>query len=70
MNIMNLFFDAMSRAQYFRSFPKTVAYLEKFFKHPDTEESKKLPSKGFQFFRGQAVIGHTLQNLKNFRYGN
>ena len=49
MNIIVFCFDAISRAQFFRSYPKTSKYLEKYF---DDRQNKNLPSKGYQFFRG------------------
>jgi hypothetical protein len=50
--------DTISRRQFFRSYPKTAAYLEKFYntKHPEHDSA---PSKGYQFFRGQSYVGYT-----------
>jgi len=44
MNVIVFCFDAISRAQFFRSYPKTSKYLEKYF---DDTQNKELQSKGF-----------------------
>ena len=44
---MTLAFDAISRREFFRTFPKTVEYLEKFYQTEDKKKSDKLTSKGF-----------------------
>ena len=44
MSIMILLFDAVSRREFFRSFPKTVEFMEKFY---DPNQNKKLPTRGF-----------------------
>ena len=74
MGVIHILIDAVSRANFFRKFPKSVEYLEKFYQH-DELYSKiesgefKEAAVGFQFFKGQASAQNTNTNFRLIRYG-
>ena len=46
MSFLILFIDTVSRAHFFRSFPKTANYMEKFY-GPKALKNKKIKTIGF-----------------------
>ena len=58
--------DAFSRVHSFRKWPKTVAWIERYFRS-DLEQSQ-LGS--YQFFKFHALRGYTFPNLVAGMYGN
>ena len=66
-NVMVMFFDTISRAHFFRKFPKTIKFLNKFSKYETNYKKKSLTI--FQFFKFNSINTYTLPNLKAAYYG-
>ena len=66
-NILILFFDTLSRAHFFRKFPKTIHFLNKFTKY-ETKYLKKNMTV-FQYFKYNSLNTFTLPNLIASYYG-
>ena len=66
-NVIVMFFDTLSRAHFFRKFPKTVSFLNKFSKY-ETNFSKKKTTI-FQFFKYNSIKPITTPNIRAAYYG-
>ena len=66
-NVIVLFFDTISRAHFFRKFPKTISFLNKFSRYETHFTKKKLTI--FQFFKYNSVYFSTYPNLRAAYYG-
>ena len=62
-NILIIFIDAVSRAHMYRTMPKTVKWLEKYYNNEDRN------IESFQFFRFHSTDDFTIVNLKPLYYG-
>ena len=61
-NFIIMFFDTISRAHFFRKFPKTISFLNKFSKYEKNFSKKKKTI--FQFFKYNSIKAYTNPNLK------
>ena len=61
-NVIVMFFDTISRAHFFRKFPKTIYFLNKFSKYETNFSKKKITV--FQFFKYHSIGTYTIPNLK------
>jgi hypothetical protein len=66
-NVIVMFFDTISRAHFFRKFPKTISFLNKFSRYDTNLKKKKLTI--FQFFKYNSVYFYTYPNLRAAYYG-
>lgn len=66
-NVIVMFFDTISRAHFFRKFPKTIFFLNKFSKYETNFSKKKMSI--FQFFKYNSINTYTDPNLKAAYYG-
>jgi hypothetical protein len=66
-NVIIMFFDTISRAHFFRKFPKTISFLNKFSRYEKNFSKKKMTI--FQFFKYNSIKGYTDPNLKAAYYG-
>ena len=66
-NVIVMFFDTISRAHFFRKFPKTISFLEKFFKYEKNKEKKNMTI--FQYFKYHSLNTYTDPNLIAAYYG-
>ena len=66
-NVIVMFFDTISRAHFFRKFPKTISFLNKLSKY-ETNFSKKNQTI-FQFFKYNSLNYYTDPNLRATYYG-
>ena len=66
-NVIVMFFDTISRAHFFRKFPKTVSFLDKFSRYETNFKKKNLTI--FQFFKYNSVNYYTYPNLRAAYYG-
>jgi len=66
-NVIIIFFDTISRAHFFRKFPKTISFLNKFSRYETNFKRKKLTI--FQFFKYNSVYFYTYPNLRAVYYG-
>ena len=66
-NVILMFFDTMSRAHFFRKFPKTISFLNKFSRYETNFSKKKMTI--FQFFKYNSINTYTDPNLKAAYYG-
>ena len=66
-NIIVMFFDTISRVHFFRKFPKTSSFLNKFSRYEPDSSKKKLSI--FQFFKYNSIKGFTGQNLRSAYFG-
>jgi hypothetical protein len=62
-----MFFDTISRAHFFRKFPKTISFLNKFSRYETDFKKKKLTI--FQFFKYNSIYYYTYPNLRAVYYG-
>ena len=62
-----MFFDTLSRAHFFRKFPKTVSFLNKFSLYETNFSKKKMTF--FQFFKYHSIKPYTNPNLRAAYYG-
>ena len=66
-NILILYFDTVSRAHFFRKFPKTVNFLNKFSRYEDNISKKDMTI--FQYFKYNSIRPYTDPNTKAAYYG-
>ena len=66
-NVVVMFFDTLSRAQFFRKFPKTISFFNKFSKYEPNFSKKKMNI--FQFFKFNSIKPYTDPNLRAVYYG-
>jgi hypothetical protein len=66
-NVIIMFFDTISRAHFFRKFPKTISFLNKFSRYEKNFSKKKMTI--FQFFKYNSINTFTDPNLKAAYYG-
>ena len=66
-NILIIFIDTLSRAHFFRKFPKTTYFLDKFSKYEKNPLRKKMTV--FQYFKYNSINTYTDPNLKAIYYG-
>ena len=66
-NVLVIFFDTISRAHFFRKFPKTIHFLEQFTKYEKNYKKKKMTI--FQFLKYHSVNTFTNPNLKAAYFG-
>lgn len=66
-NILIMFFDTLSRTHFFRKFPKTIKFLEKFSKYEPNPFKKNMAV--FQYFKYNSINTYTDPNLKAIYYG-
>ena len=62
-----MFFDTLSRAHFFRKFPKTIKFLNKFSKYETNNSKKKMSI--FQFLKYNSINTYTGPNLIASYYG-
>ena len=67
-NVLILFFDTLSRAHFFRKFPKTVKFLDKFTKYETNIKKKKMTT--FQYLKYNSINTFTSPNLIASYYGS
>lgn len=67
-NVIVMFFDTISRAHFFRKFPKTISFLNKFSRYETHYTKKKLSI--FQFFKYNSIKFYTYPNLRAAYYGS
>ena len=56
-NVIIMFFDTISRAHFFRKFPKTISFLNKFSRYEKNFSKKKMTI--FQFFKYNSIKAYT-----------
>ena len=66
-NVLVMFFDTLSRAHFFRKFPKTINFFEQFFKYEINKEKKNMTI--FQYFKYHTLNTYTDPNLIAAYYG-
>ena len=66
-NVIVMFFDTISRAQFFRKFPKTISFINKFSRYEKKFSKKKITF--FQFFKYNSIKPYTDPNLRAVYYG-
>ena len=66
-NVIVMFFDTLSRAHFFRKFPKTTKFLNDFSRYETNYNKKKLTI--FQFFKYNSINTFTNPNLRAAYYG-
>ena len=66
-NVIVMFFDTISRAHFFRKFPKTISFLNKFSRYETNFSKKKMTI--FQFLKYNSINTYTDPNLKAAYYG-
>ena len=66
-NILIMFFDTISRAHFFRKFPKTIKFLNKFSKYETNYSKKKMSI--FQYLKYNSINTYTAPNLIASYYG-
>lgn len=67
-NVILMFFDTISRAHFFRKFPKTVSFLNNFTRYETNLKKKNITV--FQFFKYNSVYYYTHPNLRAVYYGS
>lgn len=67
-NVIVMFFDTISRAHFFRKFPKSSSFLNKFSRYETNFKKKNLTV--FQFFKYNSVYFYTYPNLRAAYYGS
>jgi hypothetical protein len=66
-NVLVMFFDTVSRVQFFRKLPKTIKFLNKFTEYEINPIKKKINI--FQYFKYHSLNTYTDPNLKAAYYG-
>ena len=66
-NFLIFFFDTISRAHFFRKFPKTINYLEQYVKYERNYKKKNITI--FQFLKYHSLNTFTNPNLKAAYFG-
>ena len=66
-NVIVMFFDTISRAHFFRKFPKTISFLNNFTRYETNFKKKKFTI--FQFFKYNSVYYYTHPNIRAVYYG-
>ena len=66
-NVIVMFFDTVSRAHFFRKFPKSVSFLNQFSRYETNFSKKKMTI--FQFFKYNSIRPSTDANLRAAYYG-
>ena len=66
-NVLVMFIDTLSRAHFFRKFPKTINFLNRFSKYETNPIKKKMNI--FQYFKFHSLNTYTDPNLKASYYG-
>ena len=66
-NVLIIFFDTLSRAHFFRKFPKTVSFLNQFSKYEENYSKKNMTI--FQYFKYHSINTYTDPNVKAAYYG-
>ena len=66
-NVLVMFIDTLSRAHFFRKFPKTTVFLNQFSKYEQNYLKKNMTI--FQFFKFHSLRTYTDPNLKAALYG-
>ena len=66
-NVIIIFLDTISRAHFFRKFPKTISFLNKFSRYETNLKRKKFTI--FQFFKYNSIYFYTYPNLRAAYYG-
>jgi hypothetical protein len=66
-NVIVMFFDTISRAQFFRKFPKTISFFNNFSGYEKNFQKKKITF--FQFFKYNSIKAFTDPNLRAAFYG-
>ena len=64
-NILFIFFDNLSRIKFYRQYPKTLKFIEKFFTYKgfSTKSNKNQKYHGFEFLKYHKFNGATLGNV-------
>ena len=66
-NVLVMFIDTLSRAHFFRKFPKTIDFLNQFSKYEPNYAKKNMTI--FQFFKYHTLDTYTDPNIKAALYG-
>ena len=66
-NILVMFFDTLSRAHFFRKFPKTIKFFENFSRYEKNPEKKNISI--FQYLKYNSINTFTAPNLIASYYG-
>ena len=66
-NVLIMFLDTLSRAHFFRKFPKTIKFFENFSKYEKNPLKKNMTV--FQYFKYNSLNSYTDPNLKATYYG-
>ena len=66
-NVLVMFFDTLSRAHFFRKFPKTIKFLNRFFEYETKREYKSMTA--FQYLKYHSLNTYTDPNLLAAYYG-
>ena len=66
-NILVIFFDTVSRAHFFRKFPKTIKFFNKFTKYEKNSQKKNMTI--FQYFKYHSLNTYTDPNILAAYYG-
>ena len=66
-NVIVMFFDTLSRAHFFRKFPKTLNFFKPFFKYEINKEKKNMTI--FQYFKYHSLNTYTDPNIIAAYYG-
>ena len=67
-NVLILFFDTLSRAHFFRKFPKTVKFLDEFTRYENNIKKKNMTT--FQYLKYNSINTFTSPNLIASFYGS
>ena len=67
-NVLVMFFDTVSRVHFFRKFPKTIEFFNRFSKYEEDFKRKKMTL--FQYFKYNSIYPYTDPNLRAAFFGS